>query len=121
MVERLLNRWHAMAHRHVDGRADRHMAAAVLDQSPRRVVDAKAMDVFVARPQQPGASKLDEGSAEVVADEVLHDRHADFACEREYVGIEVGRQSKRQQLILGAEIRSLQPFDVLWILRGGAG
>ena len=63
----------------------------------------------------------DEGRAEVVADEMLHDRHADLAREREHVGIEVGRQGKRQRLILGAKISPLQPLDVLRILRRRAG
>src|SRR6516225_1664617 len=52
---------------------------------------------------------------------MLDDRHADLSREREHVSIEVGSQSEGQQLILGAEISSLKAFNVLRILRGGAG
>ncbi len=49
------------------GGAERDVAAGVLDQPPGRVAEMRAVDVFIARPQQPGAAELGS-AARIVAD-----------------------------------------------------
>jgi hypothetical protein len=116
MVQRFLDHRHPMTHRHVDCRTDRDMAAGVLDHSPRRVIDPNAMNVFVARPQQPCTPEFHELFTEVVSNDVQDSRHAHFTRKREGTGIEVQRQRKCQQLVGRSEIRPLQPLDILGVL-----
>ena len=54
-------------------------AAGVLEQAPGRVAQMRAVDVFVARPQQPGAAELDQRALGVVVDAVRDGAHADLA------------------------------------------
>ena len=55
------------------------MSACVLDQPPSRVVDPQTVNVFVARPQEPGLGELEHLGAEIFADEMLYNRHAHLA------------------------------------------
>src|SRR5207302_7698079 len=58
MVERLLDRRHAVAHRHFQRRRQRDAATGLLAQPPSRDVEDGAMDEQVLWPPHAGATKL---------------------------------------------------------------
>src|SRR5262249_25156806 len=120
MIERGLRGRHAVAHGHIDGGADGNAAAAVLDQLPSLIVDAKAMDVLVARFQETGAAQGKNLSAQIGADEMLYDRHAGFPAGAVDLWRQIAGECEREQLILGAEIGALDPADVLGVARARA-
>ena len=114
VVERLLDRGHAVGHRHFERRRERDAAAAVLDQSPGLVVEVRAVDVFVARPQQPGAPERQQRLG--IDPDMQDGPHADLARVSEDLSVEARRHGEREQLVLRAEIGPPQPHDVLRIL-----
>ena len=120
VVERGLDRRQAVAHCHLDGSGDGDAGAGVLEQAPRRVAQMGAVDVFIARPQQPGAPELEQCAFGVVAHAVGDATHADLACISEDVGVEHGAERQRQQLVLRAEICALQPHDILRVAHVGS-
>ncbi len=99
VVERVLDRRQAMAHRHLDRDRERDVAAGVLDQPPGCVAQMGAVDVFVAGLQQACAAELDQGRLGVVVDAVRDGRHAGLARDRENLRIETGAERERQQLV----------------------
>ena len=54
VVERVLNRRGSVPHGHLDRRRERHVTAAVLDQTPGISRKMQTMNIFVARAQQTG-------------------------------------------------------------------
>ena len=100
VVDRLLDRRHAVAHRHLDRHRERDLAAGVLEQTPGVAAQMRAVDVFVAGPQQLGLGELEQHLLGVVPDAVRHHVHAVLAGERELLGVETAAERKRQQLIL---------------------
>src|SRR5262249_58154263 len=52
MVDCILDGWYPMPHRHLDLWAQRDVASCVPDHPPRIAAEIRAMDVFIAGPQQ---------------------------------------------------------------------
>jgi hypothetical protein len=115
VVERVLDGRQAMAHRHLDRRGDRDLRPRVLEQAPGLVAQMRAVDVFVARPQQSGASELDQRALGILAHAMRDAAHADLARISEDLRIEQRAERKREQLVGGAEIAAPQPDDVLGV------
>ena len=97
------------------------MAAAVLDQSPRVVVELRQWMYSSPGRNKPARPSSMSGALRPVADAMLARPARRPRGRARTLGIEVGAKRERQQLVLGAEISPLQSGDVLRILRGRSG
>jgi hypothetical protein len=94
------------------------MASSVPDQPPRVAAEIRAMDIFVAWPQQSRAADCQQPRT-VVAD-MQHGLYPSIASDAKDLGVESNSERQRQQLILRVEVCALQPQDVLRVLSGGS-
>jgi hypothetical protein len=66
VIKRLLNRWHAVAHRHLDRSRDRQVTTGVRDLAHRPVGELRGVDVNLIRAEQTGrVDGIDAGGAEI--------------------------------------------------------
>ena len=114
---------HAVPHRHLDRRRERHAAAGVLDQPPR-LVAADACSGCIRRPAAAARRAPSSSSALLgaVADAV-RDARARRPRARARTSSDRGRRRAPSvsNWSLRAEIGALQPHDVLRILRARPG
>src|SRR6266566_7004454 len=115
MIERRLNRRHAVAHRHLQRRAEGYPRAAVPNHLPGFLAQMRAMDELVARPQQPGATERNQGLG--IHPDMENRSYTGLPGIGEDLRIDAGAEGQRQQLILRVEIARLEPRDVLRVPR----